>query len=83
MDATTPIDKQVEELVFAGLVELGIERDEIGYDVGFEELDVDSLDLVELRQMIEEKFAVEIVKDDLVNLRTVGDVIALVVSRAA
>ena len=69
----------VEKVIVDGLAELGAERDQIDRDATFETLDVDSLDLVELAQMVEDEFAVELTADDVKDLRTVGDAIDLVV----
>lgn len=44
----------------------------------FEELDVDSLDLVELVKALEDRFGVEISDDDLKGITSVGDAIKLV-----
>jgi acyl carrier protein len=43
---------------------------------------VDSLDLVELAQIIEDEFGVELQGEDVKDLRTVGEVIDLVVARS-
>ena len=48
----------------------------------FEDLDVDSLDLAELSQIIEDEFGVQLKGDDVGKIKTVGDAIDLVVSRA-
>jgi acyl carrier protein len=73
--------EEVEQVVFNGLAELGAERDQISRDASFEELDVDSLDLVELAQIVEDKFGVELGADDVKDLRTVGDAIDLIVAK--
>jgi acyl carrier protein len=72
----------VEQVIFDGLAEVGAEG-EISRDSTFEELDVDSLDLVEVAQIIDEQFGVELQGEDVKDLRTVGQVIDLVVSRAS
>ena len=71
----------VEQVVFDGLAELGAERDEISREATFEDLDVDSLDLVELAQIIEDEFGVELGADDVKDLKTVGDAIDLIVAK--
>ncbi len=43
------------------------------------ELDVDSLDLVELVKALEDRFGITIQDDDLKPIETIGDVIALVI----
>ncbi len=72
----------VEKEIFDGLGELGTDRDAVSRDATFEDLEVDSLDLVELAQIIEEKFGVELEGDDVKDLKTVGEVVDLVVARA-
>jgi len=73
--------ESVEQVIFDGLNELGAEG-EVVRDSTFEALDVDSLDLVELAQIIEDEFGVELQGEDVKDLRTVGEVIDLVVARS-
>ncbi len=73
---------EVRKVITDGLAELGYERGAIVPDATFEDLDVDSLDLVELAQIVEEELGVELGSADVAELRTVGDAIALVVARA-
>ena len=73
--------ESVEEVIFNGLKEVGAEG-EVARDSTFEELDVDSLDLVEVAQIVEDEFGVELQGEDVKDLRTVGDVIDLVVARS-
>ena len=54
----------------------------ISRDAALEELDVDSLDLAELSQVIEEQFGVELSASDVAEIKTVGDAIDLVAERA-
>ena len=77
-DATT---KSVEEMLIDAIAELGPKREEITRDSTFEELDVDSLDLVEIAQQAEETYGVEINPQDMGGVKTVGDAIDLVSSR--
>ncbi|HEV2768582.1 MAG TPA: phosphopantetheine-binding protein [Solirubrobacteraceae bacterium] len=79
-DAATT--EQVEKVVYDALVDLGPERDQLHRDATFEELDVDSLDLAEVSQVVEEKFGVQLKGDDVSQIRTVGDAVDLIVSRA-
>jgi acyl carrier protein len=73
----------VEQVIFDGLAELGAERDQITRDATFDDLDVDSLDLVELAQIVEDEFGVELEGEDMKDLRTVGDAIDLVVTKSS
>ena len=83
MSATTTVTTEaVEARVREALVEFGAEADAIAPDATFESLDVDSLDLVELAQIVREDYGVEIKGEDMPSLKTVGDAVALVVERA-
>jgi acyl carrier protein len=73
----------VEKVIYDGLVELGTERDELSREATLEDLDIDSLDLVELAQIVEDEFGVELKGDDVKDVKTVGEVIDLVVSKAS
>ena len=56
--------------------QLGVSEDEVTLEASFkEDLDADSLDLIELVMALEEEYDVEIPSDDLAELNTVGDVI--------
>jgi acyl carrier protein len=73
--------ESVEQVIFDGLSNLGAEG-EVTRESTFEELDVDSLDLVEVAQIVEDEFGVELQGEDVKDLRTVGQVIDLVVARS-
>ena len=79
--AVTP--EIVEEKVIDAIANLGPDRELITRDATFEALDVDSLDLVELSQVVEEEFGVEVKGEDAQKLKTVGDAIDLVLERAS
>lgn len=83
MSTTTVSEDKVFETIANALTELGAERDQITPESSFESLDVDSLDLVEVGQVIQDQFGVEIKGDDMKNVGTVGEVVALVVERAS
>ena len=81
--AETVTPEVVEQKVVDAIAELGPEREDITREATFESLDVDSLDLVELAQVVEDEFGVEIKGEDAQRLETVGDAIDLVVARAS
>lgn len=81
--ATQVTPDNVETVIFDGMVELGTERDELSREATLEDLDIDSLDLVELAQIVEDEFGVELRGDDVKDVKTVGEVIDLVVAKAA
>jgi acyl carrier protein len=80
--ATTVTPEAVEKTVVEALPQFGVDESQITRDATFEELDVDSLDLVELAQVIEDEFGIALKGDDVKDIKTVGEAIDLVVSRA-
>ena len=80
--ATQVSNESVEKTIYDGLVELGTERDDLSREATLESLDVDSLDLVELAQIVEDEYGVELKGDDVKDVKSVGDVIDLVVAKA-
>jgi len=80
--ATQVSIENVEKTIYDGLVELGTERDDLSREATLESLDIDSLDLVELAQIVEDEYGVELKGDDVKDVKTVGEVIDLVVAKA-
>jgi acyl carrier protein len=61
---------------------LGIEPSDVREDRSFrEDLDVDSLDLVEFTMAVEDACDVELPEDDLESCQKIGDLVSLVVRR--
>jgi acyl carrier protein len=81
--STTITTDQIETVVYDALVEIGPARDQLHREARFEELDVDSLDLAELSQVVEEHFGVKLKGDDVEKIKTVGDAIDLIEARAS
>lgn len=81
--STTVTAEQVEQLVVASLTELGADADAVKREATFKELDVDSLDLAELSQIVQEKIGVVLKSTDVASIKTVGDAIDLISERAA
>ena len=72
----TEIESKLTDLL---VDELGIERDDIAPDAKFEEdLDVDSLGVVELLMALEDNFGVKIPDEEAEQITTVGEAINLV-----
>ena len=71
-----------EARVVETLASFGPDADQITRESTFEELDIDSLDLVELAQVVEDEYGVVLKGEDMKDLKTVGDSIDLIVSRA-
>jgi acyl carrier protein len=78
----TVTKEQIEERVTKALEEFGAEPSEINRDAEFEALDVDSLDLVELAQIVEDDYGVTLKGEDMEGLKTVGQAVDLVAERA-
>jgi acyl carrier protein len=75
--------ESVETTITDAIAKLGPEPEQVTRDATFESLDIDSLDLVEVAQIVEEEFGVVLKGEDMEKLQTVGDAIDLVVSRAS
>jgi acyl carrier protein len=78
----TVTSQQVQERVIETLATFGPDADQISRGSTFEELDIDSLDLVELAQVVEDEYGVVLKGEDMKELKTVGDAIDLIVARA-
>ena len=67
--------------IVAGLAEIleevaGVNPDDVAEEKSFtDDLDVDSLSMVEIATAVEDKFGVAIPDDELANIKTVGDAI--------
>ncbi|GAA5115114.1 MULTISPECIES: acyl carrier protein [Haloechinothrix] len=82
-------DKQLtEQDIVAGLAEIveevaGVAQDEVTKEKSFvDDLDIDSLSMVEIAVQAEDKFGVKIPDDELANLKTVGDAVAYVANNS-
>jgi acyl carrier protein len=81
MPSTDVSPQVVEDALYDAIAELGPSRDEIKRESTFEDLDIDSLDLVEIAQVVEEKWGVEFDPQDFGNVKTVGEAIDLVLAK--
>ena len=79
--STTATREQIEERMVKALAEFGAEPDEITPDAEFEALDVDSLDLVELAQIVEDEYGVQLKGEDMEGVKTVRQAVDLVMSK--
>jgi acyl carrier protein len=63
--------------------QLSVTEGEVENDKRFQEdLNADSLDVVELIMALEEEFGIEIPDDDVANMKTVGDVVSYIEEKA-
>lgn len=73
-----------QDEIIAGLAEIieevtGIEPSEVTVEKSFvDDLDIDSLSMVEIAVQTEDKYGVKIPDEDLAGLRTVGDVVGYI-----
>jgi acyl carrier protein len=81
--ATTATPQSIEETVIEALVNFGADADAVNRDATLEAIDIDSLDLVELTQVVEETYSIDLDGSDFKNIKTVGDVVDLVVAKVA
>lgn len=79
--STTVTREVLEQRVFTALEEFGAEPDKIAPDADFESLDVDSLDLVELAQIVEDEYGVKLGAEDLEKIKTVRQAVDLVMQK--
>jgi acyl carrier protein len=75
--------------ILTGLAEIveevaGVAKDDVSSEKSFvDDLDIDSLSMVEIAVQAEDKFGVKIPDDELANLKTVGDAVDYVAANAA
>jgi acyl carrier protein len=79
--AATATREEIEGRVSEALEEFGAEPGAISAEATFESLDVDSLDLVELAQIVEDEYGVQLKGEDMENVKTVRQAVDLVVSK--
>ena len=71
------IDKRVRE----ALVEFGLEAEDITPDATLATLEFDSLDLVELGQILKEEFHVELEPEDAQGIETYAQVVDMIYTK--
>jgi acyl carrier protein len=79
---TTITPEAIWERVRSTLAEFGPELEDITREATFEELDIDSLDLVELGQVIDEEYGIEVKAEDVKDIKTVGEAVDLISAKA-
>jgi acyl carrier protein len=80
---STVTSEQVQARVTEALASFGPDASQITREASFEELDVDSLDLVELAQIVEDEYGVVLTGEDMKELKTVGDAVDMITERAS
>jgi acyl carrier protein len=70
---TTPSVEVVGERIMEALVEFGADPDVMRPDATLEELEIDSLDMFELAQILHQEFGIQVNPEDFENVTTLGD----------
>jgi acyl carrier protein len=79
----TATAQEIQARVVEALASFGPDESQIMREATFEQLDIDSLDLVELAQIVEDEYGVVLKGEDMKELKTVGDVVDLIAERAS
>ena len=72
------VDSKVKTIISD---QLEVATDKLTMDTTFEDIDADSLDIVELVMALEEEFDLEISDQEIENIKTIGDVIRYIESK--
>ena len=80
--STAVTEEQIEKVVIESLLTFGADSEQITREASFEALDIDSLDLAELSQIVHERFGVELKGSDVAEIKTVRDAIVMIAERA-
>lgn len=76
---TTP--QAIEETLLDAIAEIGPDRSDLAREATLEDLDIDSLDLVEIAQLVQEKWGVELDPQDFEGVKTLGDALDVIAAR--
>jgi acyl carrier protein len=76
--STAVTEEQIEKVVVDSLESFGADSADISRDATLEQLEIDSLDLAELSQIVQERFDVELKGSDVADVKTVDDAIKLI-----
>ena len=74
--------EHVQKVVYDALESFGADPSQFAPDTTFASLDIDSLDLAELSQVVADEFGVVLKGDDMKRIRTVGDAVSTIIERA-
>ncbi|HEX2086016.1 MAG TPA: phosphopantetheine-binding protein [Solirubrobacteraceae bacterium] len=83
MTASTTPTTDLERFVYDTLETFGAERAAMTPEATLESLDVDSLDLVELAQLVEERYGAKLETRDFEGVETLGDALAAIARKVS
>jgi acyl carrier protein len=76
------LTQDIERRLIEAIVELGAPAEAVTREARLEDLDIDSLDLAEFAQIVDDEFGVTMQPSDMEAIATVGDAIDFVTARA-
>lgn len=71
--AAVATQEHIGKRIIDAFIEFGVEPEALRLDATLEELEIDSLDLFELGQILNQEFGIEVNPDDFEEVRTLGD----------
>lgn len=71
--STPPAAEKMGTRILEALIEFGADPDMMSPEATLEELEIDSLDMFELAQILHQEFGIEVSPDDFEDVRTLGD----------
>jgi len=80
---STTTTNDIETTVTEALKTFGAKAEDITRGATWEDIDVDSLDLAELAQVVEDEHGVTMEGDDMKQIKTVGDAIDFITEKKA
>jgi acyl carrier protein len=80
---STTSPTEIENTVIESLKTFGAKEEDITRGATWESIDVDSLDLAELAQVVEDEHGVKMEGDDMKQIKTVGDAIDFITEKKA
>lgn len=81
--STTTTPSAIESTVIESLKTFGAKEEDVTRDATWESIDVDSLDLTELAQVVEDEHGVKMEGEDMKNIKTVGEAIDYITEKKA
>lgn len=69
--------------ITTALAQFGVDEHEVRHDTTFEQLEIDSLALVELVEVLQEQFRVTLTDEEVTKAATISDVSSLIESKVA
>lgn len=72
---------ELETRIHEALVQLGAPPGSLTRDTELETINIDSLDLIEVGQMVEDEYGIELEGQDVQDIKTVGEVVDMIAAK--